>query len=134
MPDLNRLSAQDGNTVFHHGINNARDLAFLGIYDLHDAYRWYNKNVRRVPGNSIRVLRVAQSVWTFTMNTTTGKHSAMNVRTGFMKLLPNLRKNPLSTNQYARFLRDMATSTTVSNRDRGISYLSGPAQPLVRPA
>ena len=108
MPDLNRLSAQDGNTVFHHGINNASDLAFLGIHDLHDAYRWYNKNVRRVPGNSIRVLRVAQSVWTFTMNTTTGKHSAMNLRTGFMKLLPNLRKNPIGPNQYARFLRDMA--------------------------
>ena len=106
--NLTSLSCRDGSSTFHHGINNANDLAFLGIYDLHDAYRWYNDHVRAGPHNAIRVLRVAQSVWTFTMNTTTGKHSAMNVRTGFMKLLPNLRKNPLSTNQYARFLRDMA--------------------------
>ena len=57
------LSARDGNTVFHHGINNANDLMFLGIYDLHDAYKWYNDHVRSVPHNAIRVIRVAQTEW-----------------------------------------------------------------------
>ena len=101
-----------------HGINNADDLAVLGIHDLHDAYRWYNDHVRAVPHNAIRVLRVAQSVWTFTMNTTTGKYSAMNRGTGRMKLLPKLRRSPVSTNSYAKFLRHLATGATVNNIDR----------------
>ena len=100
------LSARDGNTVFHHGINNANDLMFLGIYDLHGAYKWYNDHVRSVPHNAIRVIRVAQTEWPHVINVTTGKHSAMNRSTGFFKLLPKLRKNPVSTNAYARFLRD----------------------------
>ena len=117
------LSARDGNTVFHHGINNANDLMFLGIYDLHDAYKWYNDHVRSVPHNAIRILRVAQSIWPHTMTWCRNAHvavhqdgmgrspmnykySAINSKTGRMKLLPKLRKSPISTNAYARFLRD----------------------------
>ena len=129
--DINtRATIQDG-TVFadfaattteraiqvFHGINNADDLAVLGIHDLHDAYRWYNDHVRAVPHNAIRGLRVAQSVWTTQweiggnparhLRNGQPKYSAINSRTGKMKLLPNLRKSPVSTNQYARFLRDL---------------------------
>ena len=118
MTNVASLSIHNGNSTFHNGINNANDLAFLGIYDLHDAYRWYNDPVKFVPYNAIRVMRVAQSVWTFTMNTTTGKYSAMNRGTGRMKLLPNLRKSPISTNVYAKFLRHLATGATVNNIDR----------------
>jgi hypothetical protein len=118
MTNVASLSIHNGNSTFHNGINNANDLMFLGIYDLHDAYRWYNDHVAFVPHNAIRVLRVAQSVWTFTMNTTTGKYSAMNRGTGRMKLLPKLRRSPVSTNSYAKFLRHLATGATVNNIDR----------------
>ena len=117
--DINtRATIQDG-TVFadfaattteraiqvFHGINNADDLAVLGIHDLHDAYRWYNDHVRAVPHNAIRVLRVAQTVWVqYSFN---NRWKAVNNRTGNLKFLPNLRKSPVSTNQYARFLRDL---------------------------
>ena len=98
----------DGSSAVFHGINNADDLAWLGIHDLHDAYRWYNDHVRRVPHNAIRVIRVAQSVWPHTVNTTTWTYKAVNAKTGRMKLLPKLRKCPVGTNQYAKFLRDKA--------------------------
>ena len=108
MTDLNAVSIFNGNSTFHNGINNAADLASLGINDMHDAYRWYNDHVRRVPHNAIRVIRVAQSVWPHTINTTTWKYKAVNAKTGRMKLLPKLRKCPVGTNQYAKFLRDKA--------------------------
>jgi len=104
--NLNRLSARDGSSVFHHGINNAEDLAWLGIHDLHDAYRWYNDHVRRVPHNAIRVLRVAQSVWY--VADFMGRWKAVNSKTGRMKLLPKLRKSPISTNAYARHIMSQA--------------------------
>jgi len=118
MTNVAQLSVFNGNSTFHGGINNADDLAFLGIDDLHDAYRWYNDHVAFVPHNAIRVLRVAQSVWPHTINVTTGKYSAMNSRTGFFKLLPKLRRSPVSTNAYAKFLRHLATGATVNNIDR----------------
>ena len=128
MTNVAQLSVFNGNSTFHSGINNVYDLAFLGIGDLHEAYRWYNDHVAFVPHNAIRVLRVAQSVWTFTMTGTpqpgqfgqlsNARYSAMNSRTGRMKLLPKLRKCPVSTNAYARFLRHLATGATVTNIDR----------------
>ena len=140
MTNVAQLSVFNGNSTFHSGINNADDLAFLGIHDLHEAYRWYNDHVAFVPHNAIRVLRVAQSVWTFTMTWCRNAHvavrqdgmsrmpmnwkySAMNSRTGRMKLLPNLRKSPVTTNAYARFLRHLATGATVNAIDRAASSI-----------
>ena len=108
---LNRLSTRDGSLEFHHGINNAESLAWLGIHDLHDAYRWYNDHIRWVPYNAIRVLRVAQSVWPHTINTTTGKYSAVNAKTGRMKLLPKLRKSPINTDDYVRHMKNKGVWT-----------------------
>jgi len=99
------LSARDGNTVFHHGLYNADHLRWLGIHDLHDAYRWYNANVHRVPHNAIRVIRVAQTVFLSYVGLD-GRWKAVNANTGRVKLLPALKKSPVSTNAYARFLRD----------------------------
>ena len=120
MTDLNALSIFNGNSTFHNGINNAADLASLGINDMHDAYRWYNDHVQFVPHNAIRVLRVAQSVWTFSIDLGTDKvtYRSLNSRTGKMKILPKLRKSPVSTNAYAKFLRHLATGATVNNIDR----------------
>ena len=115
---LNRLSARDGSSGFFHSINTSADLAWLGIHDLHDAYRWYNDHVRRVPYNSIRVIRVAQSVWPHTINTTTWKYSAVNAKTGRMKLLPKLRRSPISTGNYVKMLREFSpNSLTAFERD-----------------
>ena len=120
MTDLNALSIFNGNSTFHNGINNAADLASLGINDMHDAYRWYNDHVQFVPHNSIRVLRVAQATWTFSIDLGTDKvtYRSLNSRTGNMKILPKLRKSPVSTNAYAKFLRHLATGATVNNIDR----------------
>ena len=120
MTNVAQLSVFNGNSTFHGGINNADDLAFLGIDDLHDAYRWYNDHVQFVPHNAIRVLRVAQSVWTFSIDLGTDKvtYRSLNSRTGNMKILPKLRKSPVSTNAYAKFLRHLATGATVNNIDR----------------
>ena len=106
---IRTATTNDGSIKFHYGINNAADLASLGINDMHDAYRWYNNNVQRVPHNAIRVLRVAQSVWTFSIDLGTDKvtYRSLNSRTGKMKILPSLRKSPVSTNAYAKFLRDL---------------------------
>ena len=105
--NLNRLSARDGSSGFFHGINTSADLAWLGIHDLHDAYRWYNDHVRRVPHNAIRVLRVAQSVWY--VADYKGRWKAVNSRTGNLKLLPKLRKSPVGTNAIARHIMRQAT-------------------------
>ena len=72
-----------------HGINNADDLRWIGINDLHDAYNWFNDLVRTVPQNADRVLRVAQTVWTSYVNHD-GRWSAVNASTGRVKLLPVL--------------------------------------------
>lgn len=72
-----------------HGINNADDLRWIGINDLHDAYNWFNDHVRTVPQNADRVLRVAQTVWTSYVNHD-GRWSAVNASTGRVKLLPVL--------------------------------------------
>ena len=93
MLNLRQLSARDGNTVFHHGINNADDLAWLGINDLHDAHRWYNAHVRTVPHNARRVLRVAQAVWVTTFDLADGRQRARNNTTGNITLLPKLRRH-----------------------------------------
>jgi len=113
-----QLSARDGNSVFHHGIHNADHLAWLGIHDLHDAYCWYNTNVHRVPHNAIRILRVAQTVFLSYVGLD-GRWKAVNANTGRIKLLPNLRKSPISTNAYARFLRDKALD--ISNSADGVN-------------
>jgi hypothetical protein len=94
MTNVASLSIHNGNSTFHNGINNANDLMFLGIGDLHDAYRWYNDHVAFVPHNAIRVLRVAQATWTFTMNTTTGKHSAMNSSHRLHETAPETSEKP----------------------------------------
>ena len=104
---LNRLSAQDGSSGFFHGINTSADLAWLGIHDLHDAHRWYNDHVRRVPHNAIRVLRVDQSVW-FVADFM-GRWKGLNAKTGRMKLLPKLRKSPIGTNAMARHIMAQGT-------------------------
>jgi hypothetical protein len=103
---IRTATTNDGSIKFHYGINDIHDLAFLGINDLHDAHRWYNKNVQRVPHNAIRVLRVAECEFT-THIAPDGRRSGLNSKTGNWKLLPKLRKNPVSTNQYAEFLMNM---------------------------
>jgi len=71
------------------GINNVDDLNWIGVNDLHDAYKWYNDHIATVPQNADRVLRVAQTIWTSYVSTN-GRWSAVNASTGRVKLLPVL--------------------------------------------
>ena len=72
-----------------HGINNADDLNWIGIHDLHDAYNWFNDHIQTVPQNADRVLRVAQTIWTSYVDAN-GRWSAVNASTGRVKRLPVL--------------------------------------------